>query len=120
MRDEDGCSAMRHRHVTTLTVVLFASVAVAVAVVYIAPISRDIYSDFKQHVAWATEMLAKREITIQHPVFHLATLLAAAAIGVELTPTAIALASVSQGVTCLLMMCIIRFGHETLGLARPI
>lgn len=111
---------MRDRRREALTVILFVSVAVVVAALYLEPVSVDPYGDLEVHVSYAAAMSAKHEILAPHFLFHLVTILTASWMGAALKPTAIALTTAAQGVTCLLLMGIIRYGHQTLGLSRAL
>ena len=111
---------VRDRQRAALTVILCVSVGAAAAAIYYPPILADQYGDLGVHVSAAAEMSAKRVILVPHFFFHLLTILLASSTGTALLSAGVALAAAAQGLTCLLLIAILGYGNQTLGLSRPV
>ena len=111
---------MRNRLRTALPLTVMLSAAIATALFYYPLIAVDQYGDFEFHAEAAAEMAQKHRVTLPHFFFHFLTVVIAFLAQAKLLPTAIALAAVAQGSTCLLLIHMIRGGRQTLGLAREI
>jgi len=112
--------AMGDRRRGALTVVLIVAVSSAVAAFYSGPIAVDQYGDFEAHIETATKMVATRQILVPHFVFHLSAMLVSSLLEVAPRTAAIGLTSAAEGITCLALICLLRYGQRLLGLSRPL
>lgn len=111
---------MQNRLQSAFTSISFVAAGISVALLYLAPIAIDQYGDFEAHVEIARKIAATHGPVVPHFGFHVMILSIARVTGAELISVAHVSAAVAQGVTCLLLIWVVRDSARLLCLPRPI